>query len=239
MSSSSAMHALLRCDITHRQGVKYPDYTLPCLPCDKTHMGEFDMDAFRARLQRLMDERNIKRKPLAKAAGLGETSIRDIFDTKRNDVRVGTLVRLADYFQLSVDDLIEDPAVPILGRVGAGGTILFEPEDDFDGPLVPSPPGASGRLMALEVVGNSMFPKYEDGDIVYVRKDIDGITPSAIGDYCAVRTADGGTFLKILAKGSLPGRYTLRSLNAPDMDDQEVIWAAPVRWVMQRAARGG
>lgn len=197
------------------------------------------MNAFRARLQRLMDERNIKRKPLAKAAGLGETSIRDIFDERRNDVRIGTLVRLADYFQLSVDDLIEEPNVPVLGRVGAGGTILFEPEDNLDGPFVPRPPGADGRIMALEVVGNSMFPKYEDGDVIYVRKDIDGIPPQAIGEYCAIRTADGGTFLKLLAKGTRPGRYTLRSLNAPDMEDEEVLWAAPVRWVMQRSARTG
>ncbi len=239
MSSSSAMHAVLKCDIAHRQGVKYRDCLPPPLMCDKPHMGEFDMNAFRARLQRLMDERNIKRKPLAKAAGLGETSIRDIFDEKRNDVRIGTLVRLADYFQLSVDDLIEEPDVPVLGKVGAGGTILFEPEDNLDGPFVPRPPGADGRIMALEVVGNSMFPKYEDGDIIYVRKEIDGIPPHAIGEYCAIRTADGGTFLKLLAKGSRPGRYTLRSLNAPDMEDEEVVWAAPVRWVMQRSARNG
>ncbi len=197
------------------------------------------MNAFRARLQRLMDERNIKRKPLAKAAGLGETAIRDLFNEQRNDVRVGTLVRLADYFQLSVDELLEEPDVPVLGKVGAGGTILFEPEDNLDGPFVPRPPGADGRIMALEVVGNSMFPKYEDGDIVYVRKDVDGIPPRAIGEYCAIRTADGGTFLKLLAKGTRPGRYTLRSLNAPDMEDEEVVWAAPVRWVMQRSARNG
>jgi len=195
------------------------------------------MNAFRARLKRLMEARDIKRKPLAKAAGLGETAIRDIFDETRRDVRVGTLIRLAGFFDMSVEHLLEDPDLRIAGRVGAGGQVLFEAEEDPDAPPVPRPPGAHGRIMALEVVGVSMLPKYEDGDVVYVNRDIDGIPTNAIGDYCAVRTADGGTFLKILSKGSKPGVYTLRSLNAPDMEDEEVVWAAPVLWVLQRSAR--
>lgn len=195
------------------------------------------MDAFRARLQRLMDERNIKRKPLAKAAGLGETSIRDIFDEARNDVRMGTLVRLADYFSITVDELIEEPEMRIAGRIGAGGEILFEPSDVEDGPVAPRPPGQHGNVMALAVVGTSMYPKYEDGDVVYVAKSPQGIAENALGNYCAVRTADGGTYLKILAKGSTPGRFTLRSLNAPDMEDQEVVWATPVKWAQPRASR--
>lgn len=238
MSSSSAMRHLIRCATAHRQGVNHP----VCKPrlhlCDNPHMaGDFDMDAFRARLQRLMDAKPIKRKPLAKGAGLGETAIRDIFDEKRRDVRVGTLIRLAGYFDMSVDELLEDPELRVAGKVGAGGTVIFEPEDVFDGPTVPRPPGAHGRIMPLEVVGISMLPKYEDGDIVYVDRDIDGIPANAVGDYCAVRTADGGTYLKILSKGTRPGRFTLRSLNAPDMEDQEVLWAAPVLWVLQRSAR--
>lgn len=200
-------------------------------------MADFNMEAFRARLKRLMDAKKLGNKPLAKAAGLGETAIRDIFAPERNDVRAGTLVRLADYFDLSVNELLEDREIPILGKIGAGGTILFEPEDDHDGPTVPRPPGASGSVIALEVVGNSMLPKYEEGDVIYIRKDIDGIPHNALGEYCAIRTTDGGTFLKILSKGSEPGKYTLRSLNAPDMEDVEVIWAAPVRWVLQRSAR--
>lgn len=227
----------IRCDIAHRQGVKYPDCAIIPRLCDTSHMGKFDITAFRTRLQGLMDEREIKRKPLAKAAGLGETSIRDIFDPERNDVRVGTLVRLADYFQISIDELLEEPDMRLAGRVGAGGEVLFEPDDSDSGLTVPRPPGASNAVMALQVVGTSMLPKYEDGDIIYVRKDVDGIPASAIGEYCAVRTTEGGTYLKILSRGSSPGRFTLRSLNAPDMEDEEVTWAAPVLWVRQRPAR--
>jgi DNA-binding Xre family transcriptional regulator len=205
--------------------------------CDNPHMTNFDMAMFRTRLQRLMDERGIKRKPLAKAAGLGETSIRDIFDTKRNDVRVGTLVRLAGYFNIGIDDLLKEPEMAVAGRIGAGGHIYFDAIPGEDAPTVQSPPGAYDKTIALEVVGSSMLPKYEDGDVVFVNRDVDGIPRTALGDYCAVHTVDGGTFLKLLAKGSTPGRYTLRSLNAPDIEDVEVVWAAPVKWVLPRSAR--
>ncbi|MGV7119595.1 helix-turn-helix domain-containing protein [Sphingopyxis sp. 550A] len=202
-------------------------------------MAEFDMATFRRRLQHLMDEKNIKRKPLAQQAGLGETAIRDIFTESRNDVRVGTLVKLADFFDMSVDDLIEEPDIRLAGKIGAGGEVLFEAVDDHDAPSVPRPPGANGSMMALLVVGASMLPKYEDGDIVYVRRGNQGIPKKAIGEYCAIRTVEGGTYLKILSKGSTPGRFTLRSLNAPDMENVEVEWASPVLWTKQRSDGGG
>lgn len=202
-------------------------------------MAEFDINVFRKRLDALMGERKIARKPLAKKAGLGETAIRDIYDPKRQDVRVGTLVKLAEYFEMSVDDLIDEPDIRLAGRIGAGGEVLFEAVDDPEAPVVPRPPGASGTMMALLVVGASMLPKYEDGDIVYVRRGNQGIPKKAIGEYCAIRTVDGGTYLKILSKGSVPGRFTLRSLNAPDMENVEVEWASPVLWTKQRSEGGG
>lgn len=79
----------------------------------------FAIETVRARIEELMEERGIKRKPLAKAAGLGETSIRDIFDERRRDVRVGTLVKLADYFDVSLDDLIGRDAINKLQPVTA------------------------------------------------------------------------------------------------------------------------
>lgn len=229
-------NAFIGCDVAHRQGVFLRGSPKRSRMCDTAHMAEFDMDAFRDRLQTLMDAKGIKRKPLAKAAGLGETSIRDLFDDRRHDVRVGTLIKLAGFFEVPVDVLLNEPELRIGGRVGAGGEVIFEGEPDDD-QTVPNPPGAHPRILPLEVVGASMLPKYEDGDIVYVDRSIDGIPRGAVGEHCAVRTADGGTYLKILAKGSEPGRYTLRSLNAPDMEDVEVVWAAPVKWVMPRSAR--
>lgn len=192
------------------------------------------MAAVRESVKRQMERVGIKSKPLAKVAGLGETAIRDLFDEDRKSVRVDTLVKLAEYFETTVDELSGREPVHILGNVGAGGEILFleDPEPE----TAPRPAFTPGRLMALRVVGDSMLPKYDDGDIVYVRRDHDGVLPEYIDDYCAVHTADGGTFLKILSIGTEPDRYTLRSLNASDMTNVEVLWASPVEGVLPRRA---
>jgi len=91
--------------------------------------------------------------------------------------------------------------------------------------------------MALVVCGDSMLPKYEPGDVIYIRRDHDGVLPAYLNRYCAVHLSDGGTYLKILAPGSAANRYTLRSLNAADMVDVEVTWAAPVLFVMPALTR--
>jgi hypothetical protein len=194
----------------------------------------FDIDAVRASVTRHMKRLDIARKPLAKAAGLGETAIRDLFDPDRKFLRADTLVKLAEYFETTVDDLSGREPVHLLGNIGAGGEILWL--EDPDPQVVPRPAFTPGRLMALQVVGDSMLPRYDDGDIIYVRRDHEGVLPEYIGDYCAVHTADGGTFLKILAAGTEPDRYTLRSLNAKDIENVEVMWASPVEGVLPRRA---
>lgn len=229
------MYAAIRCDIAHRQGVFFPGSLVGVEMCDFTPMDDtFDIEAVRLSVQRHMDRVAIKRKPLAKAAGLGETAIRDLFDPKRKFVRADTLIKLAEYFQSTVDDLSGREPVYVLGNVGAGGAILFAENDEPQ--IVPRPAFTPGKLMALRVVGDSMLPRYDDGDIVYVRRDHMGVLPEYVGDYCAVHTSDGGTFLKILSLGSEPGKYTLRSLSAKDIENVEVVWASPVEGVLPRRA---
>jgi phage repressor protein C with HTH and peptisase S24 domain len=197
-------------------------------------MGQvFDINVIRAELDRLMKKHKIARKPLAKAAGLGETAIRDIFDDRRNDVRASTLVKLADYFSVTVDELAGREPVALVGKIGAGGSVIYEEMNDPE--IVPRPPLGTGPMVALQVQGDSMLPKYESGDIIYIQRDpLVALMPEYLGKYCAVRLADGATFLKILSPGSEPGKYTLRSLNAADMENVEVVWATPVRFVLPK-----
>lgn len=186
-------------------------------------------------MQHAMDERGIKAKPLAIAAGLGETAVRDILKGKTNTVQVGTLHKIAEILDWPVSDLIGEEEVPVGGKIGAGGVVLFE--EDAEKRTVRRPPGALGPLMALEVQGESMLPVYRDGDIIYIRRDHEGVLPQYIGEECAVHTLEGGTFLKVLASGSEPGLFTLRSFNAADMENVELVWAAPVLFVMRRPLR--
>jgi repressor LexA len=82
-----------------------------------------------------------------------------------------------------------------------------------------------------------MLPKYRDGDILYIQRTHEGVIEDDIGDDCAVRLTTGETYVKQLVRGSEPGRWTLRSLNAPDMENVEVEWATRVLFIMPRRSR--
>lgn len=209
-------------------------------PCNTARMAE--IETIRAEIERAMKAKGFSRRSLSKAAELSESAVRDLM-TRTDNPGIGTLRKIAEALEMPVDQLTgAGLRVPVLGNIGAGGEVLFAVDPDmelndiegFDS--VPRPPLVQGRLMALRVTGSSMLPKYEDGDIIYVRRDHEGVLPLYIGRYCAVRTHEGGTYLKILAAGSQPGRYTLRSLNAPDMENVEVDWASPVLFVMPQQA---
>jgi transcriptional regulator with XRE-family HTH domain len=206
--------------------------------CDISPMTQ--IAAIREAIEREMKAKGFSGRSLSSAAGLSESAVRDLLN-KVDNPGIDTLRKIAVALEMPVDELTgAGLKVPVLGKVGAGGEILFavDPDDELNAPdsfdEVPRPPLVRGRLMALEVIGSSMLPKYEAGDIIYVRRDHDGILPTYLNRYCAVRTAEGGTFLKILAPGSALGCYTLRSLNAPDMENVEIVWASPVIFVMPR-----
>lgn len=208
------------------------------LPCDISPMGT--IDAIREEIERAMKLRGFSKRSLSKKAELSESAVRDLL-SRTDNPGIDTLHRIAEALEMPTDQLTGAALkVPVLGKIGAGGEILFTgcPDQEICDPdsyqMVPRPPMVVGRLMALLVVGASMLPKYEDGDVIYVRRDHDGLLPSYLGKHCAVRTADGGTFLKMLSAGSQAGCYTLRSLNAPDMENVEVEWASPVLFVMPR-----
>lgn len=219
---------------THTVKCEYLPFRVPPRTCDKTHMPEdTEIERVKAALKRAMERKEIAAKPLSTAAGLGETAVRDIMLAK--DIKLGTLQRLATALEIGVDDLIGTRSVPLTGRIGAGGTIIFE-DLGVDNPM-PKPPGFSGPLEALEVIGDSMWPKYNSGDVVYISRSFDGVLPKYIGEFCAVRLDTGETYLKQLMKGDKPGRFTLRSLNAADIDNVSVSWATPIVFVLPKFAR--
>lgn len=223
---------ITKCDLSPRQGVIFRRLPESGTLCQVTGVSEIvDLEAVREALRRQMLKKGIKAKKLARAAGLGETAVRDILD-HGIEPKVGTLIKIADALEVPASSLF-GAHVPVLGRVGAGGSVLFEEETD-EPELVDRPPGAVGRLMALRVTGDSMMPVYRDGDIVYVARDHEGVLPEYIGEECVVHTVEGGTFLKTLAIGSQFNRYTLRSFNAADMENVELIWASRVEFVMKR-----
>lgn len=128
-----------------------------------------------------------------------------------------------------------DNIVGVKGLVGAGGSIdtgaeqlppdgdLYEIEVPF-----PLPDGA----FALQVSGESMFPRYDSGDVIVCAKHSD--TPDhLLGWEAAVQSIDGARYLKRLLKGARNGTYDLESFNAPPMRGVRLRWASPIHGVVR------
>lgn len=122
--------------------------------------------------------------------------------------------------------------VPIVGYVGAGAEV--HPVDDYPKGQgmteVEAPPGEDREIVAIAVKGDSMWPAYKDGDVIfYTRNGVS--TECCIGKECIVAIEEGPTMLKTVTRGSQAERYTLNSYNAPPRENEKLSWASPVLWV--------
>ena len=121
--------------------------------------------------------------------------------------------------------------IPVVGYVGAGSEI--NPVDDhMQGSGLDeteAPPGTPISAVSVLVRGDSMYPRYFDGERLFYVRD-DRPTEDLIGRECVVQLTDGRLFVKILRRGTRPHHFHLESWNAPIMEDQAVEWAAPVKW---------
>lgn len=143
--------------------------------------------------------------------------------------------RAAKAFGVKELDVIQNApaAVPVMGKVGAGAEIF--PEFDQVGadglyeidPQIPLPEG----MIGFEVEGDSMWPRYDPGDVVICTAE--GLIPEALvsGTEAAVRTADGHRFLKRVRR--VGGGFVLESHNAAPIEGQRLVWASEIATVVR------
>lgn len=124
----------------------------------------------------------------------------------------------------------ETGSVAVMGRIGAGAVI--DPEIEQIPPeglySLSLPFAIPADMLGFAVEGDSMYPKYEEGDVVIVYKDQRHATPGYIGQLVALRTEDGRRFLKRLFAGSKPDLYRLESFNASPIHDVSVAWVGEI-----------
>lgn len=127
------------------------------------------------------------------------------------------------------------PAEAVLeGVVGAGQQIVpMDGRDDAAKDTVIAPPGLS-KPAAVVVRGESMWPVYRDGDVIFYARSERWSERACINRDCVVQVKDGPRFIKTLAKGTAANFFTLRSYQSPDIENVAVEWAAPVEWVRRR-----
>src|SRR3981189_3013387 len=121
-------------------------------------------------------------------------------------------------------------SVPIMGRVGAGASI--EPEHEQVPPEglgeVELPFPIAEETIAFEVAGDSMLPKYENGDVIVVYREQRHPLSSFFGEEAAVRLKTGERYLKTMQRGKSATLVNLTSFNAKPINGVKLEWIGEI-----------
>src|SRR6202165_4222791 len=160
---------------------------------------------------------------LATAMGVRPGAVSEILSGLRL-IKAAEIADIIDYLELN--------SVPIMGRVGAGAAI--EPEHEQVPPEglgeVELPFPISEETIAFEVAGDSMLPKYENGDVIVVYREQRHPPASFYGEEAAVRLKTGERYLKTIERGKSATLVNLTSFNAKPISGVKLEWIGGI-WV--------
>jgi repressor LexA len=158
---------------------------------------------------------------LAVAMGVRPGAVSEILSETRL-IKASEIQPIIDYLELN--------AVPIMGRVGAGATIGPEheqvPPEGLGEIELPFP--IAEETVAFEVVGDSMLPKYENGDIIVVYREQRHPLSSFYGEEAAVRLKSGERYLKTIERGNAANLVNLTSFNAKPIAGVKLEWIGEI-----------
>jgi repressor LexA len=158
---------------------------------------------------------------LAAAMGVRPGAVSEILSETRL-IKASEIQLIIDYLELN--------AVPIMGRVGAGATIGPEheqvPPEGLGEVELPFP--IAEETVAFEVVGDSMLPKYENGDIIVVYREQRHPLSSFYGEEAAVRLKSGERYLKTIERGNAANLVNLTSFNAKPITGVKLEWIGEI-----------
>ena len=159
----------------------------------------------------------------ARALGIGETTLVNHENGSRGFTK--SAARYAKFFRVSLEWPMEgkgemkpkklSQSIPLMGIVSAGSSVLPVQDAAGDGLIdtitLPEP----GHIAALLVKGDSMYPRFMDGEIILY--DPVPRTPGGmVGHYAVVQTLDGRMMIKRLRAAAKQDHWTLWSHNAPE-----------------------
>jgi transcriptional regulator with XRE-family HTH domain len=193
------------------------------------------METLPDRLTRLMREAGYNPRSLSNAAALGATAVRDITEGRISSPRYATLQALARVLGVGVDQLAAgevspaeaapSPALagggqaqrelPVFGAAqgGVGGALVVSP-DPIQWMTTPEPLLGVRAGYGVYVVGESMRPAYEQGDVALVHPSA---PPRRNADVILTRQEADGTQHVLIKRlvGWTPDSWRVRQYN-PD-----------------------
>lgn len=141
--------------------------------------------SFGAKLKKCRKDRSLSQKEFGQKIGVAESTV-SLYESNKRFPDADTLKKISALFEVSLDYLLgNEPAkaakpkttgrgvrIPVLGRVVAGIPIEAV-EEILDYEEITPELAATGEFFALQVKGDSMLPKLEEGDVVIVKKQED------------------------------------------------------------------
>lgn len=172
-------------------------------------------------IERGLDRPGKTKGGLARAMGVRPGAVSEILSGQRL-IKAAEIPLIIEYLELN--------AVPIMGRVGAGAVIEPEyeqvPAEGLGEVAVPFP--ISEETVAFEVTGDSMLPKYENGDVIVVYREQRHPLSSFYGEEAVVRLKTGERYLKTVERGKSPSLVNLTSFNAKPIIGVKLDWIGEI-----------
>lgn len=165
---------------------------------------------------------------LGKACGCSQQIVDNLESGKTLNSKY--LPAITEYLGI-VPPTFKTAMIPVVGYIGAGAVVWPIDDNELGNGIdeIDAPPGVTSGI-ALKIRGDSMYPKFDAGDIVVCESTPREIS-SLINKVCYVKLTDGRAYLKILRRGSTPSRWSLHSHNAPPIEDVQLDQAYQVVWV--------
>ncbi|MCI4665093.1 MAG: helix-turn-helix transcriptional regulator [Neomegalonema sp.] len=170
------------------------------------------VDTLTDRLRALMKEHRVKAAPLARAAKLNESAVRDILRGRSKNPGIVTLKKIASVLNLRPSALFEaGQAWKVIGLVVANGEISDADAAEEHDYAIENPFFAyrDEEFEAIAIQGESIAPLAFEGDFLIVSRRDFGVDENDVGRPCLCHLEDGRRLVRILRLGTEPNSYHL------------------------------